>query len=246
MTDTIVLHTLQSAGLSDKQSRVYTALLEHGALGVSAIAEAAGIKRTITYVVLDELQAKGFATRVSGARKNLFAAVDPNAIASELEKTTREFVEMLPIMRGLQNTSAKPFITFYTGPLGAKHAFEQIRKPKVARFALSIATAELYIPEEVARWRRLYELKKVRGGSKHLLTESPQDRDYATLLRAAGQEVRFLPKNTAFDIDFVLADNRVYLTSFQDSVQVSVVDQIGFYQTLCTIFDLAWSVSTKK
>lgn len=243
MLDDILLNLLKKTRLSDKQAAVYLATLQLGKATVSEIATAAHLKRSITYVILDTLIAIGYIQEVPGQRKKIYTAIDPNAIASELDGTAKEFREMLPYLRSLQRKAGKPHVTYYTGIEGARQAFSQIRRPKEARYAVSTSKALKRVPGEVERWKKGYLAGTARPGGRHLLTNTIEDHDYAAALTQGGQLVRFLKKGQELDIDLALVDNTVYLTAFEDQIHVTVIESEALYRSLCALYDLSWQAS---
>lgn len=241
MLDTASLQLLKNTRLSEKQAMVYLALIQLGAATAAEAAKEAGLKRSITYVVLGELLATGYANIVpDGSAVRRYVATDPAVLGAQMEKTTHDFKEMLPYLKQQQRKAGKPYLSYFTGPQGIAQAFQQIRKPHEARYALSIAKARKFIPEEVDRWQKLYVTKKARPGGKHLLADTEADHQYGQAIAAAGQEVRYLKEGLAMDMDLVLADGTVFLTALDDPVQTTVIESGALYNSLALLFDLAW------
>jgi sugar-specific transcriptional regulator TrmB len=247
MLDTTSLNLLKQTRLSEKQAQTYLALLQLGNSPVSAIAEEAGLKRPITYVVLHELMLLGLVHEVQSSSKRLiYAAADPNTIASQLERTTHDFKDMLPFLRAMQRRSGKPYVTYYSGVEGAHQAFAQIHRPKEARYAVSIQKAATYIPEEIERWKKTYIQGRVIAGGKHLLTNSPEDKVYGEIISKAQQTVRYLDKGQEMEMDLALVDGMSFITTFDDTIHVTVIHSQALYNSLGLLFDLAWSASNEK
>lgn len=241
--DNISLQLLKRSGLQEKQAQVYLGVLQLGKGSAAEIAEAAGLKRSITYVILDELMGQGYVSLVPGYTKQTYTASDPNTIASELDQTARDFREMLPYLRSIQRKAGKPHVTYYSGIEGARRAFSQIRRPKEARYALSISKAIKRVPEEVGRWQKTYLSGKARPGGRHLLTNTAEDRSYGKTIGEANQIVRYLDKGQELDIDLALVDNVTYLTAFDEEIHVTVIESDALYRSLCALYDLAWQTA---
>lgn len=245
--DPISLGLLKHTRLNDKQASVYLALLQLGKGTVSEIATIANLKRPITYIILAELHGMGYARELPEAGKIMtYAAADPAAIFTEMEQNVRNFREMLPYLRAMQRSAGKPYVTYYSGHDGAASAFSQIRKPKEARYALSGHEAMKVIPDEVERWKKMYQSGKAAKGGRHLLTDTPEDYAYGDVLKQAGQVVRYLLPGQGFGIDLALADNKVFLTSFDEVIHVTVIESEVVYSSLCILFDLAWENSREE
>ncbi len=112
--DTDLLKLLEQTGFTEKEARVYLALLELGKGDVSDIAKIAELKRSIIYVLLEELIKRGYISELPNQKINTYHAIDPSFILNELKITTKNFSEMLPIFRTLRNKGRKrPKITYY-------------------------------------------------------------------------------------------------------------------------------------
>ena len=94
--DSGMVRLFEDSGLSEKESRVYLALLELGQASVSRVADAAKLKRSITYVTLESLNEKGYASIVGGKKIAIYAAGDPTMLSARLSTTARHFAEVLP------------------------------------------------------------------------------------------------------------------------------------------------------
>jgi sugar-specific transcriptional regulator TrmB len=244
MLDRLSLDVLGNTKMNEKQAAVYLSLLMLGNSSVTKIAEEAGLKRAITYVVLQELQAMGYATLVpSEQKKRIYSAIDPNTLASQLDQTAASFKEMLPYLRAMQRRAGKPYVTYYNGVEGARQAFAQILRPKDARYAISIKKASQHIPDEVERWKRQYAHGKARPGGRHLLTNSPEDHAYGQVLTDAGQVVRYIRSEEMLNMDLALVDDMAFITTFEETVHVTVIHSPALYRSFGVIYDLAWAAS---
>lgn len=245
MLDDIALKLISRTNLNDSQAKVYLASLQLGQAPVSEIAQLAGLKRATTYLILARLKEMGFVNQAPESKKIVYTGIDPNALATELERTSRDFREMLPYLRSMQKKARKPQVTHYTGLTGSQKAMQQIRRPKEARYATSIKEAIRHIPDEVERWKKTYADGKARPGGRHILTQSAADRAYGTAIIRAGQHVRYLSSRKSLDMDFALVDDKVYLTAFDEEIQVTVIESAPLYRSLCTFFDLVWEKTRK-
>jgi HTH-type transcriptional regulator, sugar sensing transcriptional regulator len=245
LLDETSLNLLKKTKLNDKQARVYLAVLQLGKATASQIAELAQLKRPLTYVILDELVQQSYVTHIPEERTKRYTAIDPNMIAHELEHTAHDFKEMLPYLRSMQRKAGKPYVTYYHGVDGAQKAFQQIRRPREARYAISIHKALARVPQEVERWKKTYLQGKARPGGRHLLTDTNEDRAYGQAISQAEQIVRYLSKGNDLDMDLALIDGAVYLTAFEDDIHVTVIESGALYRSLCALYDLAWAEAKK-
>lgn len=81
---------IQELGLSDKEAKVYLAMLELGEATAQQLAIKSGINRATTYVMLDTLQAKGFVSTVDKDKKTFFIVEDPFSVVKNLEEEQQD------------------------------------------------------------------------------------------------------------------------------------------------------------
>ena len=90
---------LTEIGLTENESKIYTALLDKGALPVNRIYEETGIHRRNIYDLLNKLISKGLVTFVIENKKKVFQATNPKRIITFLEEQKRLIEEKEEIAR---------------------------------------------------------------------------------------------------------------------------------------------------
>jgi len=98
---------LVKIGLNEKEAKVYLALLELGPATAYRIAPKAGIKRSIAYVVLENLQTKGLVSVVPQGERRLFVADDPGKLLGEMEQRKELYKRFLPNLEALYSDASK-------------------------------------------------------------------------------------------------------------------------------------------
>lgn len=93
-----ILESLREMGLSDTEADIYRVLLKMGASPASAVAKSAGIKRTTTYSILQNLKEKGFVGGYYKDDKQLFYAERPERVAGRYEKRLKLFMDVIPVL----------------------------------------------------------------------------------------------------------------------------------------------------
>jgi len=124
----------EKIGLSEKEVKIYLALLKSGAISVRGLAEITKINRGSVYDILKKLQAKGLAAFYHHKTKQKFIAEDPeklNILVKEKERKLQsaksEIEKMIPEFRSVQDKNGqKPTTKFYEGRMGIKVILEDI------------------------------------------------------------------------------------------------------------------------
>src|SRR3989338_7234757 len=106
---------LLRAGLSEREVRVYTALLKDGELGASSLARKTGLIRTNAYDVLNGLLRKGVVSYLIRNGKKYFRAAEPEKVLDfirtqqqDLHEVEEEVHAILPQLRPTHNNREQP------------------------------------------------------------------------------------------------------------------------------------------
>jgi len=117
-----IIASLGHIGLSDKEAKTYLALLKFGEASVSDIADEAGIKRSTTYIILDELRKKGLIIKIPHAKKAQFQAKTPDELYEQTVLNINRFEKVLPKLRSINPSKKNIKTLYYEGLDGMKEA----------------------------------------------------------------------------------------------------------------------------
>lgn len=90
-TPETAITTLQKAGLTNSQAKGYLALIEHGSLSPTKLANLTNESRTNGYMICEKLEKLGLATKDNG-KKTLYSPTHPSALETLAERR-RKIVE---------------------------------------------------------------------------------------------------------------------------------------------------------
>src|SRR3989338_5656181 len=118
---------LAKAGLSQREVKVYAALLSHGEMMASELAKKTGLIRTNSYDILNSLIKKGIVAYVIRNDKKYFHAAEPEKLIDyiqnqekDLEELKNEFIKIIPDLEPMKPGSKRPIIEVYEGREGFK------------------------------------------------------------------------------------------------------------------------------
>jgi sugar-specific transcriptional regulator TrmB len=122
---------LVSAGLSEKEARVYLILLQLPEAPASKVMTKSGLKKGNTYAILHQLETKGLVTTFKKGRKAYFRAEPPAKVLQLLDQKSIEvnqakvsFAKILPKLSSqYKMTTGKPVIRYFEGEEGVKEVF---------------------------------------------------------------------------------------------------------------------------
>lgn len=239
--DQDLLKLLENTGFTEKEARVYLALLELGKGDVSDIAKASDLKRSIIYVLLEGLMKRGYVSELPNQKINTYQAIDPSVILGQLKSVTKNFSEMLPIFRTLHNKGGKrPKITYHETKEGIWRTYQEMNQSKEAFFISSYDKIDKIFPGAIKEWLGLYKKKIISLKARHLVANNPFDLETMQKFMEADQEVRYLPEVKEFSMDLTLYENKLAITSLEDEPFIVVIESQELVNSIRPIFEIAW------
>ncbi|MEI6511609.1 MAG: helix-turn-helix domain-containing protein [Candidatus Uhrbacteria bacterium] len=241
-----ILSTLVSVGLTDKEARVYVALLSMSRGTASTIAERAGIKRSIAYFTLDSLVERGYAQELPGHKVKRYSAVEPARLLTSVQANAENLRMMLPLLRGLfQGPESKATVEIHEGKEAILPVYRMMESGRSSFYMTNWEKLYEFFPEETQRWGVAAANEKNPNVTKNLIVDSSAGRDIMKKMSGnKKQSFRFLPKDRDYQMNFGISDNVLAITSFEPMFAVVIrSEQVVAAATL--LFDLAWE-SAKK
>jgi len=200
---------LKRAGLTGNEAKVYLELLKRGEVNGSELAKKAGLDRSLTYTVLNNLIDKGLVSYVMKEKLRVYRATDPQNLLTNLEQREKDVKKLIPELKTIEKLAAIPqAVTVYEGKEGLKVLFEDIFKTKELVFFGG--TGRSY---EVLRWEMPHFEERIAKGSCKIrgIMNKKYSADKIKLLPSA--EVRFLEG----------VDSDATTTIFGDTVGIHVL-----------------------
>lgn len=132
--------TLERLGFSDKESKIYLALLQRGPSSVRQLAAATDINRGTTYDVLKSLIASALVSHYHKETRQYFTAENPTRLkqvvaerTEALQRADEEITAVLPELQSLYVDKEKPVVKYYEGGGGIKTILEDVLRTMSSR-----------------------------------------------------------------------------------------------------------------
>lgn len=238
-----ITDVLQNLGLSDKEARVYVALLKLGRSSAYGIAEESGLKKPTAYVILDELTKKGLALKVPRAKKQLFIARSPEEYFASLEERVQSAKKILPeLMAFSEGKCPKPKTLFFEGFAKIKQIYEwHVRKMKNKEIVGFYAHAGDATPELTGFfWELARNFKNNNTTIRGIVPEHPNVQDYREADKEYGREMKIVPfEEYSSDVSVEIGEGYIMFFSFKD-MQVTLIENKSIAKTLKQVFEIAW------
>lgn len=138
------IEKLKSAGLTENESKIYTALLEMGPRPAGTISRRTGLHRRVIYDATDRLIKKGLIGYIIENNKKVFSASNPQRFLEIAKEKEKELTDVLPSLMEVFSSSKekqREETVFFKGKEGLKSIFEDQLSEK--REILIIGASEI-------------------------------------------------------------------------------------------------------
>lgn len=251
LTTFMLDHVFVGLGLTEKETRVYLALLGMGSAGLSDISEKSGLNRTSLYPLLRALLQKKFLTISVKGKRKLYTAEPPNSIKALLKDKLSLFEDSLPTLLTMAHASpVKPVITFREGFEGVKEAFRdslKCRDKVVLIFSSPDALTRHKHQALKAFWEKEYIPKRTKlGRSVNIIfPDGEVARTYQKMNEKQSRVSRFIPlSHYPFECEIQIYDDTVAFISFCDREEFALQVKSGpIARTMRYIWQIVWNVA---
>lgn len=256
--DQKLIHTIRAAGLSEKGSAVYFALLELGGAFPSQIAKHTKLQRSTVYEILNDLAIKGLVSELEKRNKYFYSIEHPKRLLHFSERSIvraqeehEKFKEFLPELEGLYGGIIdKPKVSYFEGADGVMEIYEDhisIKKKYEMLGFVNIAELMRFLPQK--KYRE-YVQKKERlvVTSRGIIPDTVDDRAYEKTAYKSVKpkilpQVRYVSKNEfpwKGDIT-IYGTNKVSIINFSERQVTGIIIQSEtVHEMMRMIFELAW------
>lgn len=238
--------TLKQLGLSDKEIRVYLALLHDGPSSVRTLATAAEVNRGTTYDILKTLIKRGLVSYYHQDTHQYFLAEDPEKLngflrdrIQELEESKHDVEKIIPELKSVYDRAEdKPVVKYYQGSKGVRTVLND-----VLDVMSEAEDREYYVYSASDIRQHLYE------GFPNFAKERVKRKIKCKVIAvgSGGQlwgmdERRWLSKTEGSPTYMIIYHKKLCLISLDKHGQpiAMIVSDPGLYQTNKMIFEQLW------
>lgn len=241
------LNILTELGLSEKEARVYLALLELGSGSVADIANRAGIKRTSVYNFIDRLIGLGVVIQSTNNPKT-YQAVGPERLATIQEERLAAIKERLPELSALTNLSdTKPRIQYFEGTTQMQQIEREVLNSKKELLAI---WNRKRVVEQLGGKEYMEELDEQRRRKKvhiRLIAVGDEDIEFKGGQADDTRDIRYAPKGMDFPMAISIYDTGKvgFITSQKEKFGI-LIESRELEQTMRQLFEAFWQASNPK
>ncbi len=139
---------LVKLGLTEKEVKLYLALLQLGTSTMNRIAEISNYPRTTCYDIIRTLIGKGLVSYVISDKIRHYEAADPEILSTKLEEQKKLLNDALPELKELyKSRGAKPKVELYEGKQGVKDILDKVITEGKQLHAFAVEEKNIGLPD---------------------------------------------------------------------------------------------------
>ncbi|OGG47628.1 hypothetical protein A3D66_01305 [Candidatus Kaiserbacteria bacterium RIFCSPHIGHO2_02_FULL_50_9] len=248
-TNNLLIKTLTDFGLSEKEAKMYLALLELEVATVNEAARTAGVNRSSAYVVLESLKKQGFVNMSGDKKIQQYVAASPEILLKVAEDSVKKHAGVLddikitvPELKALhKDTKHRPKVQMFEGKQGVwKAYFDPLITEKVSDLRVFADAARIFkhLPDfqkqDSERGRRGIMMYAINPATKELFELMKHEQPHPP------SEIALIPpEKYQFSSDMCIYGNKVVFVSPVEEFGI-VIESKEIADMLRNSFDLAW------
>jgi len=231
---------LEEIGLSEKEAKIYLALLKFDSANIQEITNKSKINRTTVYPVLETLTKKGLVSEIQVQGKTSYEAAPPERLETFVERQkvvlqekSDRLKDIIPQIKSVQRESGeRPIIKFFEGRDGTVSAYEDFYNLHEAteKKGYFIFNRDLlqdtFTEKEHARFRNIRVGKMVKPNS--IYTSEKAGDDFAT----SGVRKKIDSKKFPITSDIAIIGDKIIITTLGGNVSSFVIMSKDIANTL--------------
>jgi len=240
---------LRLLGLGDKESLVYRAALPLESFSISEIAKRSGVKRSMCYVIIDELAKKSLVSFVPGSKKIKYKVESPDIFEKQARQHLSFIEKFVPDLKILQKTGgSSPVIRYFTGKKGVQNILEESLKSG-AKTTYYIGASRNIVDSVGEDFMKEFIGRRIKGKQKvqavrireHEVNEDIYSEEKGTL-----RSIRYAPIGVEIDNSILVYNDRVAVISTPDADFGFIIESKEMTKTFLALFSVLWSISSEK
>ncbi len=239
---------LEDIGFSDKEARVYLALLEHGSLRPQQLAQHSGVNRSTAYLALDVLMKRGVVSCGDQGGNKCYIAESPAHLERIFEEEQKRLQlaksrirDSMPHFFALWNAiEYKPSVRFFEGEDGMERCRELMLK---LAHGIETGSAFIHYDQETLYAAQKRERQRLRFSSGRLRMRVLYSIDDGVQPPSFGKnaELRRIPKDVvSFRGEVNVFKTFVLLATASPTITAVVLENPSMAELFQGFFDLAW------
>ena len=233
--------SLENLGLNEKQAKVYIALLQIGQGSAYAIAKLSGLKKSTTYVVLEDLIDKGVVRKVPRVKVMQYIAIPPTELfAMAQAKLINAQKETLAELKALSSGDEhKMKVSYYEGVKELKLMYQKQLKEDNSQKYFGFYGKNENIPQEL---QEIFKKNNLKFKEREITREGVVGDGGIESVFGSGFKEN---KNYNSNIFIEVSENKTYIFSAQN-LEGAVIDSAELAEALGQIFKMGMGDNSRN
>lgn len=233
---------LTSFGLTEKEARVYLALMRLGNGSVQDIAREAKIKRPTVYLLLDELRKKEAVLKAPQAKRTIYIAKSPTELYELHAQKILQVRQSLPLLEAMFKKDDRTQTLYFEGVRGIEESLyyrhAELAGTEIVGFWAKVDTWDAATKKVIDTWG-----KKTAAMGVRVRAIAP---DHASLVeyRAKDAKMHWQVKTVPFSLyssnTSIEATKLFVRISEFGKPQAVIIESPEFVKTVREIFEMVW------
>lgn len=236
--------TLIKLGLSENEAALYLSSLSLGATTVLKLSKSSGIRRTTVYTLIDSLKQKGLMRENITGFKKEYESESPEKLEQILEQRKLELQKDMPDFLSLFNkVGGNSVIKHHEGIESIKTVYtETLSDVRSGEDYLVITNQAQWYELDIDYFQNYKEKRAQTGARVRLLFEESEiAHEHKKYQKNFNEEIKFLPKETHLNVDFVCTPKRVIIFQTIQPYNAIVIENEFVVEMYKNLFNVIWN-----
>ena len=238
--------SLKNLGLNEKEAKVYIALLQTGKATAYNISKYSDLKKSTTYVILEDLIDKGIVSKVPRVKTMQYIAINPQDLFSMVKsKIKNAEQDILPELKALsRGKEYKVRVSYFEGIEGIKELYRKLFKIMPHKEVVGFYAHQKNTSIELQKlWTEINEEIRKKNISRRAITTH-----HATVKHYLKKEIQkkysvnlkaFPEKKYNSNVSIEVYKNFTQIISHR-YIQGILIDNPDIAKVMKQIFELVW------
>ncbi|MBU2616238.1 MAG: hypothetical protein KKC19_03985 [Nanoarchaeota archaeon] len=234
-----LIKKLEEAGLSNKESEVYIALLKNSPISGGNLAKLLNMDRTHTYNILRNLINKGLASHIIKEKKTLFQTTSPKNLLNQIQKREQIIKSIIPDLSSLEKEKPKrSIVSILEGKSGLRTTARMLLESKTKEIMVYGGTGKSYdaLEYELPHIAKKTGLLKMKG--RIITSEELRKHPFTKL---PNFKVKYIEELTPSST--MIFGDKVSINVFEEKLFVIIIENKFVVDSYKKYFEYLWKVS---
>jgi len=229
-------------GFSQKEVKIYLAVLDLGQASVLEVSRKSNIKRPTAYIILDDLIKRGLIRRLPKKKGDRFIASNPEKLVQNLKSKEKELSRIIPLLQAMYKVKKnRPSVKYFEGKKGVKEVYDEIRKAKkYIDFFGSIEILQKKVPSKLLS---ISDIKKMNIDVRELMPATKVNKEYFEKVKKyknKKHQVKLMSREIKLETDNAIFDNKIAIISIKKNYFAVVIESQDIAQSYRNMYELAY------